>query len=158
MDRRSSQPKAAKGTTFLEVMIVIAVFGLIGSAIGPMLSDTFNRRNVDLAAAGAADAVREAQFSAMTGLVPGRFGVHFESGKYVFFRGAGYSAGAPDNVVHELDNGVIITAVDLTGGGSDIVFSDVRGLPGQDGSVTFSGGGDLVLTVIINAAGMVDVQ
>jgi Tfp pilus assembly protein FimT len=158
MDRRPSQPRAVRGATFLEVMVVIAVFGLIGSAIGPVLSDIFFRRSVDLAVSSAADAMREAQFSALTGLTPGRFGVHFETGKFVMFHGAIYSAAAPDNAVHELENGVVISEISLEGGGSDIVFSDIRGLPDKAGSVAFSGGGDLVLTVTINAAGMVDVE
>lgn len=158
MCRLHGQPKGVRGATFLEVLVVMAVFGIIAAAISPMFSGIFYRRFVDLAAAGAADALREAQFSAMTGLTPGSFGVHFEGGQYVFFRGAAYLAGAPENVAHQLESGVAITSVNLNGGGSDIIFSDVRGQPDRDGAVVFSGGEGLELTVSINPAGTVDVN
>jgi len=144
-----------RGLTFLELILVVALAGVVMTLSMPYMAASIGRNQLDLSASRAVDSLREAQFSAMNGRQPGRFGVHFESSKIVTFRGAAYAPGDAGNDEFILTDGVAATAISLSGGGADVHFDDQRGEPVETGSVVLSGPGEKTRTITINAVGMI---
>ena len=146
------------GVTVLELVLVVALIGIMSVLATPFLSNSVSSRSLDLFSAQAVDALREAQFSAMNGKGAGRFGVHFETDRFVFFTGTVYSGSDPDNLEHPLDNGIAIDSISLSGGGADVHFASHRGVPMEYGTIIFSDGAGQIKTVTVGAAGMLDVD
>ena len=67
----------------------------------------------------------------------------------VLFKGAGYSSGAQDNISLTLNEEVKISAIALTGGGSDVVFKKLTGATTQNGTVTLASIRDGTKTKVI---------
>jgi len=132
--------RAVQGLTFIEVILVIALFGFVFSVTAPFTGQTTGLRKVTAASELVIDALRQSQFSAMHGRSPQRFGVHFEADRFVMFRGATYSAADPDNDIHLLDSDVEL-AWSLSGGVQDTLFDNHRGLPSVTGTITITGSG-----------------
>lgn len=157
-----------RGFTVLEVMTVIAMIGMLAALASPMLSAGQTRADARRFAVEAVDALREAQASVMSGRNNARFGVHFEGARFTLFEGAAYVVSDPNNVVHDLSGLVSITSVSLSPGGAcalpagtgncDVHFASRKGAPVESGSVTFTDAEGNVKTVIVNAAGMIDVN
>ncbi len=147
--------RADAGVTLIELIIVIAIFTVIGLTSTVWMTKALGQRALDSAADQAVDALREAQFSVMYGRNGARFGVRFLPGQFILFQGAAFDPASADNVAYQLPSDVSITAVTLTGGGADVHFADHRGVPAESGSVVFTsayGGGR---TVTIGSAGMI---
>jgi len=140
----------------MEVLIVIAIIAAVAVMTMPILSSSMSRNELDVAVEGAVDALEEARSSALNGKDSGRFGVHFEVDKYVLFGGASYVEGDADNFIHQLPGLVSITSISISGGGADILFSSVSGVPDQTGSIEFTDSSGEIKTVTVNAAGTVD--
>lgn len=146
------------GFSVLEILLVIAMVAVTAAMAGPFLSGAFSQGELTAIVDKAVDSLKEARTSAMTGREGGKYGVHFETGQLVFFTGETYSAADPDNIVHELSGLVEITAIDISGGGSDIRFASVSGSPIVTGSVEFTDTSGGSKTVSVNEAGLIDVQ
>jgi prepilin-type N-terminal cleavage/methylation domain-containing protein len=166
--RRGFTLRQAQGFTLIEAIIVIAMMVIIAVMAAPFLSDVLVRRDAELFAAEASDALREAQSSAMSGRNNARWGVHFEETKFVLFDGGAYNSADPDNIVHALSGQVAITAVTLSPGGActiatgsgncDVHFANRRGTPTETGSIVFTGADGTARTVTLNGQGMIDVN
>lgn len=142
----------------IEVILVVAVIGILVLIAAPFLSDSITRSDLDIASVEAVDALREARSSAMSGKGGGRFGVHFETSKFVFFTGAAYSAIDPGNVVHTYGGDVIMSNITITGGGSDVHFATHKGEPMENGTIVFSESGGNSRTITVSAVGLIDMQ
>ncbi len=149
---------ARKGFTVIEVIIVIAMMGILVLIAAPFLSNSLTRSDFEIASSEAVDALREARSSAMNGKGGGRFGVHFETSQFVFFTGATYSAVDLENVVHTYGSDVTMSNITITGGGSDVHFATHKGEPTENGAIEFTIPGGETKTVTVNAVGLVDVQ
>ncbi len=154
-----------RGFSLAETLIVIAIIGVIAVFVAPFLYSSLSGNDLAASAAGAVDALREAQSATMSGKDNARFGGHFEAGTYVLFEGATYSASSATNVVHALSGQVSITSVALAPGGTctpstasgncDVHFADHRGVPTENGTVVFTGP-SATKTLTVGAAGAVD--
>ncbi|MEA3249760.1 MAG: hypothetical protein U9Q03_05410 [Patescibacteria group bacterium] len=150
--------RAGRGFSIFEILIVIAMVAAMVVMAGPFLSGSLSRNELASFSEGAADALKEARSSATTGRAGGKYGVHFETGKFVFFEGETYSAADPDNVEHVLSGFVSITDISISGSGSDIHFRSVSGSAVETGSVEFTDANDETKTVSVNVAGLIDIQ
>lgn len=65
-----------------------------------------------------------------------RYGVHFETNKFVLFAGDTYNASDPTNKARDLSSPVEINAIALQGGVVDIVFKRLTGETNEQGTVT----------------------
>jgi prepilin-type N-terminal cleavage/methylation domain-containing protein len=156
------------GLTLIELLIVIGIAGFLATMASPFMFSSVGRNRLSTASAEGVDALREAQFSVMSGYAPARYGVHFEAGKFVYFRGTTYAPADTNNVEHVLTDNVVITSVVLTPGGActvatgvgncDVHFASGDGSPVESGSVVFRGPDLTTQTVVLNAVGMVDVN
>jgi len=159
---RRSPSRPCGGVSVLELILVVAMMLVLAAMTAPFMATAVSSRSLDRYSAEASDALREAQFSSAYGRTDGaggsRFGVHFESGKFVFFAGAAYVAGGANNTEHVLADGVTVFSVTLSGGGSDVHFNSARGLPAETGTVVLKDPNGNSKTVTIGAAGMIDIN
>ena len=162
------QPKSSQGFTLIELVLVVAIFAILAFTVAPYLSDSLDRRDIDLMTSQMTDALHEAQATVMSGKDNSRFGVHFESTKFVFFEGSTYSAADANNVVHTFSGRVSISAISLSPGGSctvavgvgncDVHFRNHYGSPVETGSVTVINNAGQTKTVSINAIGVIAIN
>jgi len=163
---KGTGPHPRSGLTLVELLIVLGISGFLATLVSPLMFGSIGRNRLNIASAEAVDALREAQFTVMSGYAPARYGVHFEAGKFVYFRGTTYSAGDANNVEHQLADGVTTTSVALSPGGAcavatgvgncDVHFASVDGSPTESGSVVFRGPDGTMATVVLNTVGMID--
>jgi prepilin-type N-terminal cleavage/methylation domain-containing protein len=148
----------SRGFTLLEILIVVAITASLALLAAPFFSGRVLVNVIDGTARKTADVLYEAQTSAMAGRNNVRYGVHFTTTTATLFEGASYSGADPNNVVYTFPGAVTASAITITGGGADIVFSSHKGIPVQTGTVTFTDTAGNTKTVSINAAGMIHVQ
>ena len=146
----------AGGVTILELLITIALVFLLAVLAMPFVANTIGRQQVDLLSDRAVDALREAQFSTMTGKHDTAHGVHFEFDRFVYFQGSSYNPADGENVEQLLADSVTISDIDLTGGASDVRFQSRRGTPVETGTVTFTGPDGDSRTVTVGAGGAIE--
>ena len=146
-----------KGFTLVELLTVSFLVLTLTLIALTFAGSTLTRNSLRNTTTEIVDTLRRAQWQTMNGFQDTVYGVHFESGQFVLYQGAVYSAGAATNVVTSVQTPVSISAISLNGGGSDVLFSDPHGETAQYGSVTITDATtETSQTVTINAFGMVD--
>jgi len=126
----------AKGFTVIEVLVAIALAGII-AAIGVASFVNWNTTEaLDTETGKIISLLLEARSLTISGSDSSAFGVHFESGKAVLFRGSTYTPESPSNRTQALHDEVRISSIALTGGASDVVFKKLTGATAQSGTVT----------------------
>lgn len=129
--------RCRRGVTLLEILLVIALIAVAGAMVAPMGGASLGNRSVSAAAELVADSLREAQFSAMSSQAPKEFGVYFESGRFVRYRGTAYAPADPDNQEQALNDDLSLS-VSLSGAVDTVHFDNHRGLPDVTGTITVS--------------------
>ena len=79
--------------------------------------------------------LRDARARTLSSKGDTQYGVHFEAGRAVLFVGNTYHAAAGTNEIYSLPAGVSISTITL-GGGSDVVFARLSGMPSASGTIT----------------------
>jgi prepilin-type N-terminal cleavage/methylation domain-containing protein len=148
----------SRGFTILEVMVVVALMAILVVIVAPSFSRGTIKNVIVSASTKAADILVEARSSAMSGRDNSRYGVHFQSTQVTLFEGASYSAVDTNNLVYALPGAVTASTISISGGGADIIFASHKGIPVQTGTITFTDTGGNSASVVVNAAGMIDVQ
>lgn len=134
---KSQKSKVSEsGFTLIEIVIAIGVLLIIGTTVFVGFSKATENADLKTAAFKVVDALQFARTRTIASLASSQYGVHFEQTQYVLFRGATYNASDPDNIVYPLSSRTEITAITLTGGGSDVVFDRITGKTMHNGSVT----------------------
>jgi len=107
----------------------------------------YNSQQIDSEAEQIVQVLRKAQFSSMSSDSDSAFGVYFDAGQYVFFRGDSYASRDYEEV--------FLTNVSFSGDVSETVFSKLQGIPSNIGNVAVSLGGK-TRTININSAGRIN--
>lgn len=156
----------SRGFTSIEVLIVLAILGIVSVLILPVADTSLQRDDLEVAALSMVDAIRSAQSSAMNGRDDTRWGVHFEPGSFTVFGGSAYSEGAATNEPHDLGGRVEVSDVSLSPGvpcdlvagtgNCDLHFVDSGGRPSESGEITLTNDSGDSRTVTINSEGMTE--
>ncbi len=123
------------GFSLIEIIAVIAIGGILISVVMFSFSSFRNSKIIDISADQVLSIINEARVKAVSSEDYSRFGVHFETGKAVFFKGDSYVNQNSGNVETELSPLAEISDISLSGGGSDIVFQKLTGKTGNYGSL-----------------------
>lgn len=150
--------RTARGFTLVEVLVVVAMMGILALLSAPILSSNTQRDLLRDAATRVADLLNEARSSATAGRNASPYGVHFETTQAVLFEGATYVPAHPDNLTYAFEGDAAIQTVTITGGGSDIHFADHRGIPTESGTIVLADGAGNTRTITVNAAGMITAE
>ena len=141
----------------IELMVVLAIVILI-STISVVSFGQF-RRNVALDAArqDIISALLEARGLSLSSKDASVYGVHFETTQVVRFTGATYSASATSNVTRLFDPRVYTVAINLSGGGSELVFERLTGEASKSGTIVVATYvGDKRATTSVSLGGIIE--
>lgn len=146
------------GFSLIEMIVVVAVMlTLVGLATASYR--TFGQNvSLETAAQRVVIVLDEARNRTIGSEDDSHFGVHFETDKYVLFKGNVYDENSSDNVIHTLPTGIEISSIVLAGGGDDVAFAGVSGATTNTGTVTLQRSSDpaVTQTIAISALGQAD--
>lgn len=145
-----------KGFTLLELVIVFAIITLLAGIILSSFSGFRNSKVLDTASEESLALLSEARGDTLAGKDGYQYGVHFDAGQMVMYRGATYTSGDVNNKVSTLDGALEIVTVSLTGGGSEVLFERVTGKTSQAGTVVLRIKSDTAKTrtITVNGTGV----
>lgn len=144
------------GFTMIEMLIVLGIMAILAIVVAPFVGTSVGRSQLKDVTRDIADTMRRAQTQAMTGNGNSSWGVHFQSGQYVLFKGNVYNAGDPENITTVLSSYLTISSIALNGGGSDVIFTTKKGDTTQYGSIQLKEvASTKTTTITISAAGLI---
>lgn len=138
-----------KGITLLEVIIVIAIVGILVAVVSPQFSKMKNSQIIKNASSDIISSLNKAQSQTRASLDSSPYGVHFQSDKIIIFKGITFSANDANNQNINIVSPAIISNIALTNGATSIYFNRLTGLPSGTGTITVSISSDASLTKII---------
>jgi prepilin-type N-terminal cleavage/methylation domain-containing protein len=147
-----------KGFTLIELLVVVAIIAIL-LVIGLSRFGTFGQRvSLDTSSQKIISTLQRARGQTLASEEETQWGVHFETNKYVLFKGATYNPLNTENREYDLSSTEIVS-INLTGG-DDVVFNRIRGSTANDGSLVVRLLTDTsrTRTIIVNSLGQVSLQ
>ena len=147
-----------KGFSLVEILFAIAI---IAVAI-TIVSLSFSRLNSNIALESAQESVvtvfNEARSLTMLGKNEYQYGVNIQTSQLVLFRGTSYSSGNATNVLVPLNAAVGIRNINISGGGSSVVFNRLTGATTNTGTfqIYLVDATTTAHTITINGTGVVE--
>lgn len=126
-----------KGFSLLEIIIVIGILILLAALGTGSLLQFSKTTDLNSSVEAGVSLLLEARAKTLSSQEESQYGVHFESGKIVLFKGAAYSSSDPLNEETALPSSVETASISLNGGGSDVIFKKLTGETDQYGTITF---------------------
>ena len=144
----------------MEILVVIGVTVLLVVITLNSFSNLNRREALKKEALQVASIFDQARSLTLSSKKASKYGVHLEADKVTIFQGDTYSSGDPGNITTSLNPLVTITNIELSGGGSDLVFDRLTGATSQYGTTTISLSSDLAQTksVIIYPTGVSEIK
>ena len=146
-----------KGITLLEILIIILILGILASVVFTQFSSFKNNQILKGTVEEVESVVNKARSESMASLNGSQYGVRFETNSLIIFKGSSYIQGDSFNEIINVSFPATISATSLTGGGSEIYFNRLSGMPNKSGTITVSCVG-LSKTITMSATGSVSVN
>lgn len=127
-----------KGITGLEIIIVVAVLGIIFAIVVPQFAKVRERAVLKSAVSDILSSLNKAKNQTLSSVDSSEYGVHFESDRVIIFKGTSFSSGVSGNETINITSPATLSTISILGGGSDIYFNRLNGTPNTTGSVTVS--------------------
>lgn len=121
--------KKNTGVTFIEILIVVAIIGVISSIVFINLSQFRNEQVLKNTAVDIVSLLNKARSNTLSSLNSTNYSVHFEQGQVVLFVGPIYSASNVTNEPMVFSTAVMIvipSGINL-GGGADVTYKRLTG-------------------------------
>lgn len=155
----SSKPLKPEGFSLIEILIGVAILFLIAFLAIASFTTFRQQVEIDSSSQNILSILRLARSKTLASESEDNYGVHFQSDKYVLFKGAAYDSNDSSNREYILTDSEIYS-ITLNGGGSDVIFNRIRGTTDEYGSVAIR----LIVdaskanTININSYGQVSVS
>ena len=130
-----------QGITALELLVIVAVLGVIFSIVIPQFSKTRELQVLKSATSDILSSLNKAQSRTLASVNSSSYGVHLQSDKIIIFKGTVFSVGDANNETINIVTPASISNVTLSGVGStsgNIYFNRLSGAPNVAGTVTIS--------------------
>jgi prepilin-type N-terminal cleavage/methylation domain-containing protein len=130
-----------QGMTVIELLIVIAVLGIVFSIVIPQFSKTRENQVLKNTVSDILSSLNKAQSRTLASVNSSSYGVHFQSDKIVIFKGTVFSAGDANNETINITtpaNISNVTFAGVSGNSGDVYFNRLSGTPNQNGTITVS--------------------
>lgn len=147
---RGVYSELSKGFTLLELLLSVAIIGLLAGLSLPVYRTLLSKNDLDITAAVTASSLQRAQTLSQAVDTDTTWGVNVQNNNIVIFKGASFAA--RDTTFDETFSVPVSISI---GGTTEIVFAKLTGLPQTTGTVSLSSESDS-RSVTINAKGMVD--
>jgi prepilin-type N-terminal cleavage/methylation domain-containing protein len=149
-----------KGITLMELIIVIAIIGILSTLVFSSLSETKNNQILKSTVEDVVSVIDKARSQTLASLNLTTYGVHFESNKIVLFSGTTYNTDNASNEVIDISSPANISNISFAGGATEFYFNRLSGVPSKTGNITISisSNANLVKTITISSTGGVSVN
>ena len=138
------------GLTIIEIMIAVSVVVVLAALSFQVFNVFIKRQALDKDTQKIVSMLKEARSATLASRANSVYGVHFVATRTVMFKGTVFIESDSNNRELSLNPRVQITATNLNGGGSDIIFDRLTGATDQYGSVTLSLVASTSITKIIS--------
>jgi len=142
-----------KGITLVEVLIVIAIIGILAAIVFPQFSKIKKNQVLKNGVADTMSAINKARTQTLASLNSSEYGVHFQSDSVIIFKGKTFSSGATDNETIDIIPPATISVISLSGGVSGVYFNRLNSTPSATGTVTITNS-TLTKIITISATGI----
>jgi len=140
--------RGSLGFTFIEAIVVMAVFAILAGASFPIYKIIQEKNNLNIARNVLVTATRRAQTLSVANKEDAVWGVHIEQGSVVVFKGLDYTARDISK-----DEAFSISQQIVPSGPADIIFSKLFGLPQTTGTIILSNNNE-TREIILNGKGI----
>lgn len=150
-----------KGTTLLEIILVIAVIIIMATGTFTIFSSFITNTYIDDTAQEIVHTLRKANTNTIARLYDLRWGVYFNDTAKSFSLFAGGSYAARDtqyDTVTNLPASVTLSQLSFNGGGKEIVFRKIAGDTTQYGSLKVLSSNGQERTITINQLGQIEIN
>jgi type II secretory pathway pseudopilin PulG len=146
-----------RGFTAIEVLVSVTIIIIISIIIFLSLSEFRETQVLNQTVTEISSIMYEARFRTLSSLDSSQYGVHFEEGQVILFKGSSYSPPNPEYEDFILDDYVEISSISLFGSGQDIVFQRITGEVSEYGDITIMSKNDnsKTRTIKIEQSGLV---
>ncbi|KKQ03865.1 MAG: hypothetical protein US18_C0030G0004 [Parcubacteria group bacterium GW2011_GWB1_36_5] len=130
-----------KGITVVELLVVIAVLGIIFSVVLPQFSKIRENQVLKNGVEDLLSSINNARGKTLASLNSSEYGAHFESDKVIIFKGIVFSDVDLNNETIGIITPASITNVTLngvSGTSGDVYFNRLSGTPSKTGTITVS--------------------
>jgi len=129
--------KLNKGFTLAEILIVLAIISIVSAITYVAFSSLKNDQILKKEVKNLVSILEDSRSLTTSGKEASNYGVFFEilSNRIVSFKGDTYDPNSPTNKEYLLSPSVVILELNLSGGGSEVVFKRLKGETNQSGSV-----------------------
>lgn len=139
-----------KGFTIIEVLLSLAIIGILAGISTPIYQSFQVRNDLDIATVTIAQSLRRAQTLSQSVDNDSTWGIDVRSGSITIYKGVSYIA--RDSAYDELfEMPSSLTPSGMNG----VVFNTLTGLPQKTGSIILTSNANETRTIIINSKGMV---
>lgn len=149
-----------KGITAVELLVVMAVIGMIVMIVLPQFSKVRENQVLKNAASDILSTVNKARSQTLASVNSSEYGVHFQADKIIIFKGKVFSPADPNNETINLLTPAAISNVTLGGVSrisGDVYFNRLLGAPSTTGTITVSSS-SLLKVITISATGVASVN
>jgi Tfp pilus assembly protein FimT len=144
-----------RGITLVEIMVIIAVIGILSAVVTSQFFAVKRLQVLKNAGEDIVAGIHKAKSQTLASLYSDNYGVHFQADKIVIFRGTVYNSGDPNNENIDIVSPATVSSITLSGGGSELYFNRLSGMPNKTGTVGISLTSDPSInkTITISATG-----
>ena len=148
------------GFSLVEIMIVIAIMGIIVSVVSSQFSQMRKLQILKSTSDDIVSVLNKARSQTLASLNLKNYGVHFETNRIVIFTGTTYSSNDASNEIISISSPVTISNISLTSGATEFYFNRLTGTTSKTGTITISipPGGSLSKIITISATGVVSIN
>ena len=131
-DRKKSQA----GFSLLEVLISIGILAVTATILMSTFGSFRAANDLTEARSNVLGLLKDARGKTLSSENKSNYGVHFQNDRAVLFKGNSYNPSATDNDIYLLPPSIEISAVSLTNGAVDTVFTRLLGTTTAYGTIT----------------------
>jgi len=139
-----------KGFTLIEFIIAISIVLVLSTLSIISFASFRNNQALSNSFSDTISMINEAKINTISSKDGLSYGVHFEAGRAVLFKGLTFTEPNPDNKELNISPLIEISSISLNGGGSDLIFKKLTGKTDQYGSLIFRVKSDISKTKTIN--------
>ncbi|HEY4478169.1 MAG TPA: hypothetical protein VJB09_02750 [Candidatus Paceibacterota bacterium] len=144
-----------KGITMIEVMVVVVILIVLLAVTTSQFSSLRQNQALQASTTEVISVIKKANSQTLASIDSSQYGVHFGTDTVIIFKGTSYPSDSDETIT--LTNPAYISDVSLSGGGNDVYFSRLTGVPNKTGTVTISiNGASKIIT--IGATGIISVN
>jgi prepilin-type N-terminal cleavage/methylation domain-containing protein len=141
-----------KGFTAIEIVVVVAIMLILLGIVSFSFSGLKKSQALKDSVVNTLSSLDKSKSESFASVSSSVYGVHFQTDKIVIFKGTSYSSQSSSNENVSMTSPASITSINLSGGGSDLYFNRLTGVPSKTGTIIITSG-TLTKTITISATG-----